>query len=72
MKTRGSGLAIIHLIGGNVLNSLDPHAKTSRIFRLKPSRISTGNNVFPRALKLRSKAESRRLKAQSPRLKAES
>ena len=55
MKMRGSGLAIIYLIGGKFLNSIDPYAKTSRILALKPSTNSAGDNIPLPALKLGSK-----------------
>jgi hypothetical protein len=60
---RASGLAIIHIVAGIILDSLNPHAKASRIFRLKLSRISAGNNVSPPTLKLRRKAQGSKRKA---------
>jgi hypothetical protein len=51
-KTEGSGLAITHSIAGTFLNSIDPQANSSRIFRLKPSRNSAGDNVSPPKVKV--------------------
>ncbi|OGP88280.1 MAG: hypothetical protein A2157_08610 [Deltaproteobacteria bacterium RBG_16_47_11] len=46
-------VAIVHLIGGNGYNSIDPHAITSQILALKLSRNSAGEDNSPPTLKLR-------------------